>query len=191
MMNNSSVPMILAFLISVGPLLLVFVGGGVAALVNWRRCPTASLLVLLAMADLALFRVLNGLVSTLGIPLMREQCPVDGATLKALGFRLEGMRGAFLHLFEKPVAEDWGFKVAWNAVPPTVTVTAQVGRKKARAETVIIGEVVDLLDAVDPWLSAHLDRFTQASISSRCNVPRGPVKAPTARPASLLNRPTT
>lgn len=72
-MNNNFLPAATAFLISVTPLMLVWVGGVVLAVINWQRAPTSSLLVVLAMLDLGLFRIVSGLVSIVGVPLMREQ----------------------------------------------------------------------------------------------------------------------
>lgn len=71
-MNNQAPSNVGPLLVSVAPLLLVWLGGIVLAIVNWRRCPTSCLLVVLAMFDLASFRLVNSLVSVVGVPLMRN-----------------------------------------------------------------------------------------------------------------------
>lgn len=71
-MNNQSLSNAIPILVTVVPVLLVWLGGIVLAAINWRRCPTSSLLVVLAMLDLAAFRIVGSVVSFVGIPLMRN-----------------------------------------------------------------------------------------------------------------------
>jgi hypothetical protein len=61
------------FLISLGPMLLVWIVGAGLAIINWRRCPTAALLTLLAMLDLAFFRIVTGSLAMLVFPVLREK----------------------------------------------------------------------------------------------------------------------
>jgi hypothetical protein len=56
---NNTFQMLISQLSSAGPLMLVWLGGAVFALVYWQRCPTPSLLVLLACALFIILQVLG------------------------------------------------------------------------------------------------------------------------------------
>ena len=93
-MQSIFLPNLMNFLISLAPMLLVWIVGVVLAIINWQRCPTPSLLVLLAMLDLAFFRIVTGSLSMLVIPMMREQGDLNGEQMGRL-FALTGYVGTF------------------------------------------------------------------------------------------------
>jgi hypothetical protein len=93
-MQSTTAANLINFLISIAPMLLVWIVGVVLAIVNWQRCPTPSLLVLLAMLDFAFFRVITGSLSMIVIPMLREQADLSGEQMGRL-FAINGYVGVF------------------------------------------------------------------------------------------------
>jgi hypothetical protein len=93
---------------------------------------------------------------------LADGAPFDVAELKALRDRVGGFRDEILHLTDK---EQVGraVNVAWTTDPPYFAVRSSIERQRGELEwdSITRTEMVDVLDALDPWLHRQWERHIE------------------------------